>query len=146
MKKLFDIMQKYGLEYQKIDLGYNYFFGAPAISADGAHIYLESGGCCRPEWRRFQRYCDRYGYTLKPWGAYPGYTVYSVCRADDAARLALYADYRAKSVKACDEAINLRHQGYYSGYSDLDFNEYLKGIMQFYEDEYMNALKQAEAA
>lgn len=144
MKKLFDLMQKYGLSFQKIDLGYSYFYGVPAVQADGAHIYIDD--IRLPEWARFTRYCKRYGYDLKPWGGWPGCTVYSVCRADDAARLALYAEYMRQSVNAYTAEMNLRALGYFAGETSAEFNERLKGIMAFYESEYLKAMKQAAAA
>lgn len=143
MKQLFAYMDKLGIEYSKTDFGAFYFCNAPKISFCGAFITLGPGAVNTAAWRSLDRYCKRWGYSLRPWGGYPGSTVYRVCRADDWAALEKYAEYQRESVDACEKAIHLRQIGAGYNMTDSEFNEYLRGVMEFYGVEYLNSLKQA---
>lgn len=141
MKRLEKILQKYGFEYQITTFGNSYFYNAPAVIFSGMNVTLYSGEYYSKEWSAFQRYCNRYGYTVKPWGGYPGCTTFTVCRSVDSAALKLYNEYSQRSVNACEKTMHLRHTGFFSGESDLEFNDRLTGIMAFYESEYLQALE-----
>lgn len=146
MKRLEKIMQKYGISYRMVEFGSSYFFDAPPISFPAAMCYRYADDCNSEKWNKFQRYCKRYGYDLRTWGGYPGYTAFTVAPAADRAAFELYAEYQKKSVDACEKAMHLRHTGFFSGESDSEFNEHLRGIMAFYESEYLQAIKAENAA
>lgn len=142
MKKLYEIMKKYGLNSRPVQLGYSYFFGAE-IAADGAHIYIPHGCEAGCDFARFQRYCSRYGYALRQFGVYPDCTVYSVCRCDDAERLVVYARHMQQSAEACAKAM---HDARQCGEAAAQINSRLRAIMAEHEAAYLAEIGLVSAA
>lgn len=140
MKKLYEYMDKIGVKYSPERFGANYFKNAPELHFPGAFITLGAGENTTAGWRALEKYCKRWGYSLRPWGGYPGYTTYTVCRTQDRDALMVYSDYQRESVNACEKAIHLRHEGFYKEWSDKEFDEYLGGIMDFWGGEYLSAV------
>lgn len=140
MKKLYEYMNKIGVQYSPERFGASYFRNAPVIDFPGAFITLGAFENSTAGWRSLEKYCKRWGYSLMRWGGYPGYTTYTVCRTQDRDALTVYSEFQKESVAACEQAIHLRHEGFYSDWSDKEFDEYLGGIMNYWGGEYLSAV------
>ena len=140
MNRLYKYMDKLGIFYTTTAFGSSYFYNAPEIHFPAAHIHLERGDINSAAWKNFTRYCKRWGYDVFDYRGYPGFTVVSVCRTDDRAALGAYLDYQKKAIAACEQAMHIRYSGQgFTGMSDGEFNDYLRGIMNYYGDEYRNS-------
>lgn len=145
MKKLYKYLDALDLAYEKTTFGGNYFRNAAPLCFDGAFITLCSSDINTDAWHRLERYCRRWGYSLRSWGGFPGYTTFRVCLEDDDRELRRYLDYQARSVEVCERAIHLRATGQgFSWLTDAEFNDHLAGIMDFWGEE-MNSRARAAA-
>lgn len=147
MKKVFKKLDSMGIEYQRDYFGASYFScnGVPSISFEIASVTVDYDTHTAADMREIDRYCKRHGYTLIRWGGFPGYAWYKIARADDLAALRLYQNYADISADACNQAIHLRHIGAgYTAENESEFNDILRGIMDFYAAEYLAALKNQE--
>lgn len=136
MEKLFAYMEKLGLDYQKETFGASYFHNAEKISFPGAYITLGPYAWDTSAWRQFEKYCKRWGYSLKAFGGHPGWTVYTVCRKADQDRLEHYHVFMNRALHSIEQEIHIRHTGGHAGKTDKEFNDYIRGIMDFYGEEY----------
>ena len=141
MKKLQKAAEKYGLTFQLETFGYRYFYGISPLLIPGAYIGTKTIGGYN--FKQFETYCKKYGYSLKYHKNCGDIVYFTVCRNEDADKLNLYADYMQHSIDECEMTIHHRHIGYYENESDLQFNARLSGIMQKYENMYRDALKTA---
>lgn len=139
MKNLYKYLDTNGWGYEKTTFGADYFKNAPEIAFEGAYIELGYNEINSAAWKRLEKYCGGRGYSLKPWSGTYGRTVYTVCRMEDRTALAKYTEYMMQSVRACEKEIHLRHEGFYSSDSDREFDERLRGIMEYYGAEYIAA-------
>lgn len=141
MKKLQKAAEKYGLTFSPETFGYRYFFGIQPLLIQGAYIGTKTIGGYN--FRQFETYCRKYGYSLQYHKFCGDITYYTACKNADADALQLYAEYMQHSIDECEMTMHYRHIGYYENESDLQFNERLSGIMQKYENLYKDALKSA---
>lgn len=96
MKKLQRAAEKYGLTFQPEIFGFRYFSGMQPLEIQGAYIGTKTIG--GHNFRQFETYCKKYGYSLKYHKFCGDITYYTVCKNEDAEKLNLYADYMKKSV------------------------------------------------
>ena len=146
MKKLSAWLDKKAIEHEVIMMGYNYFYNAPEIKHEAVRITVDPKDSARI-FKAVSTYCRRAGYVVFSSYGNMFWHVYMIGRAADIAADNLYNKWQALSVDACEQAIHLRATGAgYTGLSDAEFNDILKGIMNFYGDEYNAAKKNMEAA
>lgn len=136
MKTIEKWMKKNDICYTEKTFGNNYFYNA-SIAFEGVTVTLERGEV--HVYEKIRKYAARYGYVITDLCGFPGCTYFNIMKAEDHAALQKIIEYAAKAQNACNDAIHMRREGFFSDYTDADFNEYLKGIMQMYEEEYMNA-------
>lgn len=139
MHKLTKKLDALGIDYELIEYGCSYFADVPPVTAPAVRITVDytNGGNDTSDLREVERYCQRYGYHVKRYGHMWG-ACWEICRGADYTRLATYQAYRDKSAAACDAEIHIRYTAG-TAETDTEFNARLRGIMDFYADEYMNA-------
>lgn len=145
MKKIFAKLEALKIAYSKDFFGCSYFdgFDVPSIRFEIASVNL--GYDSIANLRAIEKHCKRYGYELLSWGGFPGVAFYKICRLDDYKRLKTYQKYVDMSADACNKTIHLRKvYGMYADETAAEFNERLRGIMEFYAGEYLAELKTAE--
>ena len=140
MKKLQRAAEKYGLTFSPEIFGYRYFYGIQPLEIDGAYIGTKT---ISRNFRQFETYCKKYGYSLQYHKFCGDIVYYTVCKNADAEMLNLYAEFMNQSVAECEMTMHYRHIGYFETESDREFNDRLTGIMQKYENLYRNALQSA---
>lgn len=138
MEKLYKYLEKNGIPYTSRAAVCNYFYNVPEIRHEVAQITAEpkkAAGIME----KIRRYARRYGYIIiRAYGDQYAHT-FIVGRADEYEMRKTYGDFQKKSADAAADAIHLRRQGFYSDMNDADFNDYIKGIMEFYGGEYLAA-------
>lgn len=147
MKKVLKKLDTMGISYTLDYFGASYFQdnGVPSISFTIADVNIDWDYHTPAEMREVERYCNRYGYKLLRWGGFPGVAFYKIARADQLAALHLYQKFTTMSADACNQAIHLRRTGAgYTAENDREFNDILRGIMDFYAAEYLAALVNQE--
>ena len=139
MKKLIDYLEKTGIDFERVEYGASYFYNVEKLIFDGVicTFDIRDGATAR----KVETYCKRYGYTVFRRAGYPGFQFFSIMRKDEKKQLDFILEFINKSVSSCEKQIHLRNIGFYSKESDEEFNERLRGIMDFYGEEYKNALK-----
>lgn len=141
MKQLEKAAAKYDLYFQTEIFGYSYFYGIKPLEIQGAYIGTYSQ--YSDDFKRFSRYCKKYGYTLKYHRYCDGMTYFTACRSEDSKQLETYAKYCRMSVNACEKTMYLQHKGMFPGETEKEFDERLKRIMEVHEEWYKDALKTA---
>jgi hypothetical protein len=147
MKKLINYLNKKGIIYQAQTYGSTYFLNAPALHLDGVQITFSYGDTKTNKhsdilYKTVIAYCNRYGYKIiSHYGMTWGHTIHILSNTD-AGKLATYKQYETQSRKSCENTAHIYKQ---MGL-DKDINGTLKGIMEFWGDEYNNALKEETAA
>lgn len=147
MKRIFKKLDAMGISYTLDYFGASYFSGngVEDIRFEIASITIDYDTKTAADVREIGRYCKRYGYTLISWGGFPGYAWYKIARAADLDRLHMYQKYVDMSTGACNQAIHLRRTGAgYTAETDREFDDILRGIMDFYAAEYLAALENQE--
>lgn len=143
MKRLLDYLEKNSFEYQPTTFGASYFENVPPIHFDGAYIFCGPGEIYTAAWKALERYCNRRGYELKPWCGHPGYTTFRVWKNADGEALEHYSRYMKKSVDAAEQMIHLRATGFYDSDTPKQFDERIRGVMEFWGEELLNSLREA---
>lgn len=133
MERIKKWMDKNGIAYQERTFGNSYFHSV-SIAFDGITVTL--GRNSYNDYEKIRKYAGRYGYIITRLCGYPGVTYFDVMRAEDHAALDNLLTYTREAQNACNEEIHLRRQGFFSRETDSQFNERLKGIMEYYEEEY----------
>lgn len=151
MNNFFKYAAKIGATVNETSTGWNYFKNVPEKHFRAALVVLEYDSretSIESERIRkaLERYCGRYGYTIYNRSGYPGTQYFFVMRADEKEELSFHWEFVKDSVDACEKQIHLRHEGFYSDETDAEFNERLSGIMEFYGEEYLTAVKAMKTA
>ena len=136
MRKLIKKLDALGIIYESITFGCSYFYDVPPVTVPAVRITVDytDGENDVNGLRDIERYCKRYGYHVKRYGHIWG-ACWEICRGADYTRLATYQAYRDKSVTACNMEIHIRYTAG-TAETDMEFNSRLRGIMDFYADEY----------
>lgn len=144
MKKLIDYLEKNGLDFERVEYGANYFYNVEKLIFDGVicTFDIRDGATAR----KVETYCKRYGYTVFRRAGFPGFQFFSIMRKDEKKQLDFIWEFINQSVSSCEKQIHLRNIGFYSKESDEEFNERLRGIMDYYGDEYKKALSDLNGA
>lgn len=143
MEKIYNYMDKIGIEYEKTTFGSSYFKNVPPVHFEAAYITLERDGINTKAWKDLERYCRRNGYDLKVWGGYPGHTVFSVMKNADREILNIYLEYQQESVSNCEHQIHV-WRDYHGNKKDSELNEILSGIMELHGEWLSKALEEHE--
>lgn len=139
MKNLYKYLDKIGAEYRRETYGANYFSNAPALHFAGAVIIFDyserpAGVECQKR-KMIEKYCARYGYSVIMRGGWPGVNYFHVVKGADADALNLYNVYQSPAVAACEKYIHLWHV-YPSRMTAKEQNDYLRGVMDYYGEQY----------
>ena len=117
--------------------GANYFDNVK-MSVNGYCVSFER----RYPSERFFNACGRFGYAVLNKGGFPGFYWFHILKKDHVAELLQIMEYEKMSVAECEKEI---HESYilHGAGGDPGLNERLRRIMDFWENEYLKAAKQA---
>lgn len=145
MNKLIKYMKKNGYDFCIDKFGNNNYFSSEKahfvfnvafVSFEYSDIYEE----CRKTVEMIEKltsYCKRYGYTIFSRHGWYGETTFRVATAKDLEFWNFLNGYISASVDACEKAMHL----FKNTFSDREMNDYLAGIMDFWESEYLTAVE-----
>lgn len=146
MDKLKNYLTRNNICFSSCKFGANYFFNAPALSFNGVSVVFAYDGTpeeirkAHNDLHKIENYCKRYGYIIFNRYGVPGVHYIHIMRLDEKLALNLYETYKKESVSACEKSMHIWHN------MGLEYdNEALKGIMEFWGEEYKNALAQKAA-
>lgn len=128
MNNLYKYLDRNNIPYTREKYGSGYFYGAE-IRREGVRVEFNIPEDGRQE-IALAKYCKKYGYRVTG-GGYSGIHFFRILTEKDSADIDLYLKYQNASAAAVEKEIHL-------GQRD---DEFLKGIMSFYEEEYRRAVK-----
>ena len=139
-------LEKIGVSFCAEKFGANYFQNAEPLSFTGLCVTFSFPADNGKE-AVVLKYLERYGFSVLMSGGFPGYHYLHIVTAAEKNALDLYHFFQAKSVAKCEEHIHIRNvEGWYSAWTDREFNEFLSGIMAIHGEEYNEAKKEREVA
>lgn len=152
MNKLKEYLKRKNISFSDTSIGTNYFYN------HALDLHFDAVSVCfyfNPENHEealetakaretLERYVKRYGYTITMSCGYANDTRYVIARTDEVKRLREYHLFSDKSKKSCEKHIHFCAQYYGKAGNNKNLDEELKGIMQFYEDEYKRFLNGEE--
>lgn len=145
MEKLKNYLDKKGIKYTPAKFGANYFYDSTLdLHFEGVEIVFrysdaEESRQSAQTRRTIEKYLNRYGYEIIRSGGNPGYQFIFIMRLDEWQQIKNYDFFADQSREACEKHIHFLHE-YYTPETIPNYNEDLKGIMSFYEDEYKKFL------
>ena len=146
MEKFKKYLEKNSICFTPCKYGANYFFNAPELHFDGVSIAFSYDGTpeeikkAHDDLHKIENYCKRYGYIIFNRYGIPGVHYIHVMRLDEKVQLNFYDEFRKESIKACESWMHIWSE------MGLEYeNESLKGVMEFWGEEYKNALAQNAA-
>lgn len=142
MNKFFRYLDNKNICYQVVTFGSSYFTNADPLKFDGCQITFDYEAINRQDNARkyelIKRYCQRYNYTIIcHYGNMWGHTV-RIMKAEDKARLDFYDLFEKKCRAACEKTIHLYNT---MGLDYNGLNDTLAGIMEYWGEEYADALR-----
>lgn len=141
MNKLKKYLDKNEIKYTPAKFGANYFYDSNLdLHFDGIEIVFgydtpEESRKSAQARRKIEKYINRYGYEIIRSGGNPGYQFIFIMRCDEWQALKDYDIFADQSRERCQEHIHFMHE-YYTPETMPNYNDDLKGIMKFYEEEY----------
>lgn len=138
MDKLEKYLDKIGLEYDPAAYGNDYFYNVAPVKFPAAVIEYENRD---PETikkvMKLAKYAARFGYTIFHEGGYPGYNYFHIMKTADKKALEFINSFSEKAQNEAAEMIHLKRTGAgFSEMTDTEFNDYIRGIMDYYGELY----------
>ena len=139
MDKMKNWLIENGVEYSQELFGSHYFNNTRfdtvgySVSFYGVSYGLELD---------FLKACKRYGFTVYEKGHRFGWCYYWIVKKNDVEMLKMICEYQKKATAECEKEM---HESYilHGAGGDTGLNERLRRVMDFWENEYLKAAKQA---
>lgn len=138
MDKLEKYLDRIGLEYDPAAYGADYFYNVAPVKFPAVIIEYKAGDAeTLRKVCRLSKYTERRGYVIFNEGGRGGYNHFTVMKAQDKAEYDLYMEYQNKAAGYIADLMHARRTGAgLDTMTDKEFNDYIRGIMDYYGECY----------